>query len=157
MSCEGTGSTLEAAPAVPPQTIPSPPKNRLFVHQLSRGDDTKPAIFVAEAFSWSADELTAAAKTLSTYHRKHVWVDKETKHHLYTFICHDTRSTKTIEIIDVAGHEKPRETPVSATNPVVAEALKNKTLATFVVLESGAFQGGALIASFDMSHLRRFL
>jgi hypothetical protein len=127
----------------------------LLVHQLDLGSQMLPALYVAESIGWTNDELQSVALGLYSYQVEKEWHDANAPVAIYSFVKHDTGSTKNVVIATDPDYEVWSTDPIMA-NRAIVEALGKKTSATFIVSAEGDFDGAVIMNPVDLSGLMRF-
>jgi hypothetical protein len=130
-------------------------RNNLFVHQLSKGSASTPAIYIAESIGWTNEDLTKAALALLEFHVDKQWHNADAMAMLYAFVKHDTRSTKTIGFTS-SGETLPILENKSKTDALIAAAAKNEVTATFTVNANGTLSETAIASALNVARLGKF-
>ena len=115
----------------------------MLVYQLSMGNNSEPAVYIAEVNGKSNDDLEAISMKLFIYQSEKQWHNNEIKSAIYSFIKHDIGTTKNIEIckvkeVYIGDHVK--------TNKIVCDLLLKQVSShvSFMMNSDGTFSGNVL-------------
>ncbi len=140
----------------------------LMVYRLQ--DAGNVALHIAEVEGFDDKDLSTAVTALYEYERKYEYLTDKIARGVYTFVRHDRRSTKAIEVTSSA--QDTQELGREATNRLTRKALKHAASGVFaLIIGPGAellAETGAGVAvnylepvtpgfRFDMSYLAHYL
>lgn len=135
-------------------------QSTIMVYRLR--DAGKISLHIAEVTGLGDEILATAATTLYKYERKRGFLTDDIVRGVYTFIRHDKRSTKAMELVSTI--QENRVLGLQETNAMTREALAHSVQGVFTLVmgvgekvDVSYLEAAGDSAQFDVGHLARFL